>query len=262
MTTTKTYLNSLAAAILALAGFAANASATPIVNINLGNAGNALNGTAYMTGGFAQAPASYTGTTWNDYSTTPVVATGLLDSGGNVTAVGLNTNSTTTPANYMQGPTTSAGGADVKLLKGCVNRVYNSGSGSTLNHRLTVSGLDIAKTYNIYLASAHNTPVLCSWRIGATGTDKFITNTTATRTAETWVAGDDYVAFYKIAPDTGGNILVYGQGLASSSGGANSGLTLNGIQVMDVRRTRTRLDYRRHNQCDTLRADRHRCDGS
>ena len=237
MTTIKTYPHSLAAAILALAGFAANASATPVVNINLGNASNAnvLNGTAYLTGGFAQAPASYTGTAWNDYSVSPVtLATALLDSDGNVTTVGLDTNSTTTVGNNLQGPATSAGGADVKLLKGYVNRVYNSSSGSNLNHRLTISGLDIAKTYNIYLASAHNTPVKCSWRIGATGTDKFITNTPATRTAQTWVAGDDYVAFYKVAPDAGGNILVYGQGLANNDGGAYSGLTLNGIQVMDA----------------------------
>ncbi|MCX6880165.1 MAG: hypothetical protein NTW21_41135 [Verrucomicrobia bacterium] len=210
-----------------------NTQAVPIVNINLGNASNALNGTAYMAGGFAQAPAAYTGTTWNDFAASPVtVASGLLDSDGNVTAVGITTVSDTTIGNNMQGPATSLGGADVKLLKGYVNRVYNSGSGNTVNHRLTVTGLDESKTYNIYLASAHNTPVKCAWRIGAGGTDYFINNTVATRTAQTWVAGDDYVAFYKIAPDAGGNILVWGQGLAGSS--SNSGLTLNGIQVMDA----------------------------
>ncbi len=234
MATSKMYLNSAAAAILALAGFAADASAAPIININLGNAGNALNGTAYMAGGFAQAPASYTGTTWNDFAASPVtVASGLLDSDGNVTAVGITTASDTTVGNNMQGPATSLGGADVKLLKGCVNRNYLSSTGNAVNHRLTISGLDIAKTYNIYLASAHNTPVKCSWRIGAGGTDYFINNTVATRTAQTWVAGDDYVYFYNVVPDAGGIIRVYGRGWASGNS-AFSGLTLNGLQVMDA----------------------------
>jgi len=227
-------MNSAAAAILALAGFAGNASAAPIININLGGASNALNGTAYMTGGFAQAPVTYTGTTWNDFAVSPVpVTSGLLDSDGNVTTVGITTVSTTSAPAFVS-PITSSGGDDVKLLKGCVNRAYNSSSGNTLHNRVTISGLDTAKTYNIYLVSAHNTPVKCSWRIGATGTDKYITNTPATRTAETWVAGDDYVAFDKIVPDADGNISVYGLGMAGGSGGANSGLTLNGIQVMDA----------------------------
>jgi hypothetical protein len=207
-------------------------SAGTTINVNLANvSGNTLNGTAYLAGGFAQAPVTYSGTTWNEATNSPATLTGLRDSQGNATSIGFTTASTT-GAPDLAGPTTSPGAADVKLLKGCVYRVWNSGSGNTLNNRFTVSGLDPAKTYNIYLASAHNTPVKCSWRIGATGADRFIANTAATRTAETWVAGDDYVVFYKVAPDATGKILVYGKGLAGSD--LESGLTLNGFQVVDA----------------------------
>jgi hypothetical protein len=205
------------------------------INVNLANASgtNSLNGTPYMAGGFAQAPVTYAGTTWNEATNSPATQPGLLDSEGNPSPFGFTTASTT-GAPDMEGPTTSAGAADVKLLKGCVYRVFNSTSGNTLNNRLTISGFDPAKTYNIYLASGHNTPVKCSWRIGATGVDKFIANTAATRTAETWVAGDNYVAFYKVSPDATGKILVYGTGLAGGDNGAFSGLTLNGFQVVDA----------------------------
>ena len=248
MKTLKSCLKLLTAAVLAGAGLADSASAAPgtTINVNfaLTDAGDAMNGTPFISGTYQQAPAYYPGTTWNDHVGPTIVATATepsssftqvnaLDSTGAPTTIGYTTASTTTPFD-LEGPYTFADHPNTKMLNGGVRRVYNSGSGNALQNRLTISGLDPLKVYTIYLASSQNPNVKCSWRIGALGTDQLIRNTTATRTSETWKPGDNWTAFYAVAPDASGNIDVRGKGDAGGDGGAFSGLTLNGFQVIEA----------------------------
>lgn len=254
MKTRNTSLNLLAfAALVASIGLTGSAPAATTVNVNFGNdPGDAMNGKSFIhdsgAGPYQQAPATYTGTTWNDYIRATIVSgnptpdsairgTNVLDSAGNVTTIGFTTFPTSTPFSF-DGPYSWFDHPDVKVLNGGVRRVFNSGSGNTLHNRLTISGLNTCKTYNLFLASSQNPNAKCYWQLGtaaaATGGILGITNTTTIRTAQTWVAGDNYVVFSGIAPDANGNIFVWGRGLAGSDGGTFSGITLNGFQIVDA----------------------------
>jgi len=232
---------------LAATGLTHHASAAPgtTVNVNFGSdAGDAMNGTAFVSGNYQQAPSYFSGTTWNDHILPTVIASvdepgssitkaGALDSSGAVTSIGYTTASTTTPFD-LEGPYTFFDHPNTKMLNGGVVRVWNSGSGNALHNRLTVNGLDPAKVYNIYLASSRTPNVKCSWRIGAAGTEQLIRNTSPTRTSETWRPGDNWTVFYAVAPDAGGNIDVRGVSNAGGDAGAFSGLVLNGFQVVEA----------------------------
>ena len=240
-------------AAIVLIALAIPAPAATTINVNFGNdAGDAMHGKSFNhdsgNGSFQQAPASYTGTTWNDYlrasiasgNPTPDSAfrgTNILDSAGNATAVGFTTFPTSTPFSF-DGPYTWFDHPDVKMLNGGVRRVYNSGSGNTLYNRLTISGLNTCKVYDLYLASSQNPNVKCSWQLGtaaaATGTAQFLTNTTAVRLAQTWAPLDNYMVFSGVAPDLNGKIYVWGRGWAGNDGGTFSGITLNGFQIVDA----------------------------
>ena len=223
-------LKLLTAAFLAAAGFADSVSAAPgtTINVNfaLTGAGDAMNGTPFISGTYQQAPAYYPGTTWNDHVGPTVIATdsepsssftrvNALDSTGAATGIGYTTASTTTPFD-LEGPYTFADHPNTKMLNGGVRRVYNSGSGNNLNNRLTISGLDPLKVYNLYLASSQIPNSKGSWQIGAAGTPQLIRNTTATRTSETWKPGDNWTVFYAVAPDASGKIDVRGKGDAGA----------------------------------------------
>ena len=126
--------------------------------------------------------------------------------------------------------------SNVTLLNSGLYRVTASGSGNTMNTRLIVTGLDVAKTYNIYLACSSELNLNNRWGIGTLaavpGTTKDILNTAATKTAQTWKPGDNWQVFYNVAPQADGKIYVWGYNLNSS--GTNSGITLNGFQVVDA----------------------------
>ena len=238
----------IALAVLTSACFNQTASAAPgtavNVNFSLTGAGDLMDGTAFISSSYQQAPSYYSGTKWNEAVGPTIIAsnsepsssftqTSLLDSAGAVTTIGFTTASTTTPFD-LEGPYSFGDHPNTKLLNGGVRRVYASGSGNTLNNRLTISGLDNAKVYNIYLASSQSPSVKCAWRIGAGGTPKAIRNTTATRTSQTWRPGDNWVVFYGVPTDGAGNIDVRGQGEAGADAGAFSGITLNGFQIVEA----------------------------
>ena len=244
----KAFLKMLGTLIVAAVGFSGSAMAAPgtTVNVNfaLTDAGDAMNGTPFISGGFQQAPAYYPGTTWNDHVGPTIVnhntepgasftQVNALDSTGAATAIGYTTASTTTQYD-LEGPYTFSDHPNTRMLNGGVRRVWNSGSGNALHNRLTISGLDPLKVYNIYLASSQSPNSKGSWRIGAGGTDQLIRNTTATLTSQTWKPGDNWTAFYAVTPDGFGNIDIRGKGDAGGDGGAFSGLTLNGFQVIEA----------------------------
>ena len=249
MKTRNTSLNLLAfAALVASIGLTGSASAATTINVNFGNdPGDAMNGKSFIydsgAGPYQQAPSTYVGTTWNDFimpenaAGAAIVGSALTDSIGTTTTVGFTTLSTS-GAPAMAGPASWFDHPNVKMLNGGVRRVFNSTSGNTLHNRLSISGLNTCKTYNLFLASSQNPNAKCYWQLGtaaaATGGILGITNTTTIRTAQTWVAGDNYVVFSGIAPDANGNIFVWGRGLAGSDGGAFSGITLNGFQIVDA----------------------------
>ena len=233
-----------AVALAAIAGFASSAWATQTINVKFGNSGtptDAMDGKAFITNNYQQSPAPYTGTRWNDYfrtdntGPTAITVTGLLDSDGNATGVGYTTNSTQN-VNYFFGPRAMGDHSNVTLLNSGLYRVTASGSGNTMNTRLIVTGLDVAKTYNIYLACSSELNLNNRWGIGTLaavpGTTKDILNTAATKTAQTWKPGDNWQVFYNVAPQADGKIYVWGYNLNSS--GTNSGITLNGFQVVDA----------------------------
>lgn len=205
-----------------------------VFNVNLGNvAGNTLNGRAYMTGGYAQAPYAYSGTVWAESSVSPDAKSALLDSQGNVTPAGYTTVSANA-APAMQAPVNWADHPNVPLLQAGVTRNYNSGSGLAMNNRFTVTGLDPANTYHIFVVGCQqdNANVM-EWGLGAATTPpsvtKFITNTLALH--DNWVAGDNYAVLYRAVPDANGKIYVWGRSVTSDS--SKGGLTLNGFQVVD-----------------------------
>jgi len=245
MATSKMYLNSAAAAILALAGFAGSAWATQTINVKFGNSSvsaDAMNGKSFITNNYQQAPAPYTGTTWNDYfriddrGPTAITVTGLLDSDGTATGVGYTTNTSPQNVNYFFGPRVMGNQSNVTLLNSGLYRVYNSGGGNTMNSRLVVTGLNLAKTYNIYLACGSELNLNTRWGIGtatvAPTTTKDILNTAMTKVAQTWKPGDNWLVFYNVAPQADGKIYVWGYNLVNST--ANSGITLNGFQIVDA----------------------------
>ncbi len=242
------WIAQVALAVLASACFNQTASAAPgtavNVNFSLTGAGDLMDGTSFISGSYQQAPSYYSGTKWNEAVGPLIIATNsepsssftqtsLLDSTGAVTTIGFTTASTTTPFD-LEGPYSFGDHPNTKMLNGGVRRAYNSGSGNNLNNRLTISGLNNAKVYNIYLTSSQNPNVKCAWRIGAAGTPQTILNTTATRTAQTWKPGDNWVVFYAVPTDGAGNIDVRGQGQAGADAGAFSGITLNGFQVVEA----------------------------
>ena len=248
MATSKMYLNSAAAAILALAGFAGSAGATQTINVNFGCPGDAVNGKTFIDNNYQQAPAPYTGMTWNDYIAaddglgggTPATRTvnNLLDSDGNATTVGWTT--ATSNATPLAGPGIWYDHPPVKMLDGGLYRVTASGSGNQMRARFTVTGLNPAKTYNIYLACSAALNLNNKWGIGtaseAPATTQTVINTAATKAAQTWKPGDNWLVFYNVAPiDQGngtGNIYVWGYNLMNAGG--YSGITLNGFQVVDA----------------------------
>lgn len=238
----------VALAVLAAVCFNQPATAAPgttvNVNFSLTGAGDLMDGTPFISSSYQQAPSYYSGNKWNEAVGPLIIATNsepsssftqasLLDSTGTVTAIGFTTASTTTPFD-LEGPYSFGDHPNTKLLNGGVRRVFNSGSGNNLHNRLTISGLDNAKVYNIYLASSQSPSVKCAWRIGAAGTPQTIRNTTATQTTQTWKPGDNWVVFYAVPTDGAGNIDVRGQGEAGGDGGAFSGITLNGFQVLEA----------------------------
>jgi len=230
--------------VAAMLGLAGSAWASQTINVKFGNSGtpaDAMNGKSFITNNYQQAPAAYTGTTWNDSfriddtNITPITVAGLLDSDGNTTGVGYTTLMSDNP-NYLFGPRVMGNEPNVTLLNSGLYRVFNSGSGNATHNRFIVSGLDVTKTYHIYLACSADLALNNRWGIGtasaAPSSTKDILNTAVTKAAGTWAPGDNWLVFYNVAPQADGKIYVWGYNLNGNS--TNSGLTLNGFQVVDA----------------------------
>ena len=244
----RTWISRTALAVFASAVFGQTAMAAPgtTVNVNLALTGalDEMDGKPFISSSFQQAPAPYPGTRWNDVVRELVIAsntepgssvtrTDLLDSTGGATTIGFTTASTTTPFDF-DGPYTFSDHPDTTLLNGGDRRVWNSGSGNLLHNRLTVTGLDDAKVYDLFIASSQTPLVKCSWQIGPSGTPKEIRNSAVTRDSQTWRPGDNWVVFHDVPTNGSGSIDVRGLGQAGSNGGAFSGLTLNGFQIVEA----------------------------
>jgi uncharacterized repeat protein (TIGR02543 family) len=185
-----------------------------------------------MTGGFAQSPVAYSGTGWNDISSTPNYSVpALLDSNGNTTAVAFATISPTA----MEGPFNWADHANVPLLQGGIKRNNNSSSGNAMNKRAQVSGLTAGNLYHIAVIGCWNDTAAGEWGIGTSTTAPTTTRTIINSLPlhEDWVAGNNHTIFYRVPADSGGNIYLWGKGQPGSGGYAN-GIVLNGLQVIDA----------------------------
>ncbi|MCX6877134.1 MAG: hypothetical protein NTW21_25490 [Verrucomicrobia bacterium] len=140
-------------------------------------------------------PAGGSGETWNQISSK--VASGLLDATGGSTAIGFILNAGSGPNNWGTFSLSMLDGAS--YLEG--NQVAD----------LAITGLDPAKTYDLYLASYGG------YGDGLWNADFSTANTTPTTSPQivtstgntsTWVQGDNYASFTSVVPDATGKITV------------------------------------------------------
>jgi len=189
--------------------------------INVNFAGGANPGNAWMNGiqssdagarGSASrvAPATYSGNVWNDFSAAGSNSTSLLDSRGTLTGIGLTTTMQNGPGNTWTGLGTN------RLLVSGLTSAYTGYTGI-----IALTGLNPAHTYNLYIASLHNTTAPTStFRVGAV--EKALTFTTVSD----WTDGKTHVQFTGLIPATDGTLAVEGKSTGE--------LVLNGFQLVDT----------------------------
>ena len=140
-------------------------------------------------------PAGGSGETWNQLN--GKVASGLLDSTGGSTGIGFILNAGSGPMNW--------GTFSLSMLDGA------SYLEPDVSADLAITGLDPAKTYDLYLASYGG------YADGLWNADYSTTNTTPTTSPQvvnstgntsTWVQGDNYASFAGVVPDATGKITV------------------------------------------------------
>lgn len=158
-----------------------------------------------------QGPAGGMATTWNARGLQDGV---LKDSSGNNTGVNFTAAGTGPCGDWW---------CDLDLLS-C--GLYDEGGGSL---PLVITGLDSAKTYNLYLAS--------SWGDKESYTSFWSSNKTDTPSPQTadnrvfrngsaWVCGMNYVLFQNMLPDGVGQIII-------TYGGVGTYGVLNGFQIVE-----------------------------
>jgi hypothetical protein len=175
-----------------------------------------------------EGPVGGLGAVWN---TTAGTASNLLHASGPPTTVGFTSSGTGGWGGIFDNgiePT-------LRLLKrGIVN--FNANSPNT--QQLVITGLDPAKTYDLYIASAILIPTnQCSRGEWST------TNTTSTpgsqavdnrenENGSTWVRGNNYVLFEDVVPGGSGNITVNGFAITEQPA-YDIRLPLNGFQLVE-----------------------------
>jgi len=189
--------------------------------INVNFAGGANPGNAWMNGiqssdagarGSASrvAPATYSGNVWNDFSATGSNSSSLLDSRGTLTGVGLTTTMQNGPGNTWTGLGTN------RMLVSGLTSAYTG-----YTSIIALTGLNPAHTYNLYIASLHNTTAPTStFRAGAV--EKALTFTTVSD----WTDGKTHVQFTGLIPAADGTLTVEGKSTGE--------LVLNGFQLVDT----------------------------
>ena len=178
----------------------------PVVKAGMINVSLSDNASPTLSG-----PAGAAGTTWNTWRA-PAIA--LKDSAGNDTSVNFTADGAGPYGNWW---------CDLGLLTG---GVFDNGGGTL---PCVISGLDPAKSYDLYLASSYgtsgsNTSFSCS-----NTTDTASPQTADNRSAKNgsyWMRGQNYVLFQNVTPDSSGRVhLTYG--------GIDGYGILNGFQVVE-----------------------------
>jgi len=203
----------LAALMLAFGGCA---MAADVINVNYGgNPGVFMQGVwshdrAACGSASRVAPLEYLGNTWNDFSSPTATASKLLDSIGRPTGVGLKT--------------TMEGGlwVDWSGLGGA--RIMQSPVASSFKEyqpAFALSGLNPGHTYDLYIASLHNTnrdPQ--DYRVGTVVKHLEVD----VSGFKDWAEGKNHVHFAGLKPDGGGNLTIEGKG---------GQVIINGFQLVD-----------------------------
>ena len=201
--------NSIIKLTLFLAGFSVvaltgSAQAQVVINGQLGDGSNSLNG---IPNGSTVAPLAYSGTTWNEL--------GL----GDTTTALLNSTGGSSGVTYAVGggsfAATQNGGAPLQLL---TTYSYNSSIPATLNF----SGLNNADTYTIVVAGVGSG---LDDAISITGYGSQSTHA-ADYGSSSFILDGNYVEFLDVAPTSGSIVVSVGPGPA-----ANAYYALDGFQI-------------------------------
>ncbi len=141
--------------------------------------------------------------TWNQVTAVPALsASGLLDSVGAVTTVGVS-------SNILEGADGWGINAPLKLLTRSA-RVFSISAGNSGS--FTISGLTVDTYYDLWIASSHiNGSGIGTWsttNTNSTGSSFRIDNTGQSSNGSTWVSGVNYVRFQNMKVNSGGNITM------------------------------------------------------
>jgi len=175
----------------------------------------------YVTWPGLVGPAGGLGTTWNTSST--FSGSGLLDSTGFATGVGY-----TSSASIWGGPDQWNYPSLLMLLRGLRNFDISESNGQ----QLIITGLAVNKRYDLYIASANcsdqNSKGVWTTLNDTTTPGDHPCDNTGGINGDTWVEGNNYVAFKDVKPDGSGQIIVNGHSLDGYR------LPLNGFQIVKL----------------------------
>ena len=189
--------------------------------INVNFAGGPNPGNAWMNGysssdnsasGTASrvAPVAYSGTGWNDFTGSGTNSSNLTNSLGVATGIGLTTSMPNGPWNDWV-----ALGGNRMLVSGLL--AYST----TYTPIFTLSGLNPTHTYNLAIASLHNSGSPTStFRVGTL--EKALTYSAVS----TWTEGKTHVLFTGLVPTATGTLSIDGKSTGE--------LLLNGLQLVDA----------------------------
>ncbi|MEI6655685.1 MAG: MBG domain-containing protein [Verrucomicrobiota bacterium] len=168
-------------------------------------------------------PAGGLGETWN--TTNQASTSSLRDSGSALGSVGFTSTN-------LGGPDQWSNPSLAMLRQG----LRNFDTAAANSQQFGVNGLDPARTYDLYIASAnlssqrHN-GVWSTANTTTTPGDHPCGNTDAAN-GNTWVEANNYVLFKAVEPDASGHITVSGHSIAVS--GYDCRLPVNGFQLVDL----------------------------
>ena len=172
-------------------------------------------------------PAGGLGAVWNTIGAS--AGSNLRQTSGPATSVGFTSSGT----GGWGGPNFNDTEPALRMLK---TQWVNFGANGT-TQQLLITGLDPAKTYDLYIASA----ILITTNQASRG-EWFTTNTTSPvgnqpvdntldENGSTWVRGNNYVLFEDVVPDASGNITA--NGFAITGAPYDIRLPLNGFQLVE-----------------------------
>ena len=172
-------------------------------------------------------PVGGLGAVWNTIATAS--ATNLKHASGPATTVSFTSSGT----GGWSGPGDANTEPTLRLLK---RFFINFGANGT-TQQLLITGLDNAKTYDLYIASAIliNTNQASRGEWSTTNTTSTVGNQAVDNTLDengsTWVRGNNYVLFEDVVPDGSGNITVNGSAITGEP--YDIRLALNGFQLVE-----------------------------